>query len=188
MSQMNQFLPSGSQGSKSNIILIGMPSAGKSTVGVLLAKRLGMDFLDTDILIQAKHGKQLQLLIKERGVDGFIDLEGDIVSSIHAKRTVIATGGSVVYSEKAMRSLGNNGIIIYLDVPFKEIKRRLYNIKTRGIAMEPGQSLQDLFNERTLLYNRFADLVIQWQQRMKSEDMIDVIVQKVEWKEAADGK
>ena len=143
-----------------NIILIGMPGAGKSTLGVVLAKALGMAFVDTDLLIQKSCGKLLQGIIDEQGLDHFIRIEEDIVSELKLAGTVVATGGSVVYSEKAMGNLKKNGLIIYLNVGFKEIEKRLKNISTRGIAMKKGDSLEELYAERVPLYRHYADIVV----------------------------
>lgn len=143
-----------------NIVLIGMPGAGKSTIGVLLAKALGMSFIDTDLVIQEREGKLLQEIIDLYGLDEFLKKEENAIVSLNCKSTVIATGGSVVYSEKAMNHLKQNAIVIYLKIEYKEIERRIKNISTRGIAMNKGQSLLDLYNERIPLYERYADIVI----------------------------
>ena len=132
-----------------NIILIGMAGAGKSTLGVLLAKAQGMDFLDSDILIQ-----------KNDGMDAFLKIEEDVLCGIDVENTVIATGGSAVYSKIAMEHLKERGIVVYLDVPFPELQKRLTNIKTRGIAIRPGYTLQDVFNERLALYKKYAHITV----------------------------
>lgn len=146
--------------SPSNIILIGMPAAGKSTIGVLLAKALAMQFVDTDLLVQARAGRSLQELLDEMGLERFCALEADTVLSIRATRTVIATGGSVVYGEDAMTHLQSLGRIVYLDVPLAEIQRRLTNLASRGVVLEPGQSVAQLYAARQPLYRRYATLTV----------------------------
>ncbi len=143
-----------------NIILIGMSGAGKSTLGVLLAKALGMDFVDTDILIQQRAGRLLQEIIDQDGVEPFLKLEEAVVSSLDMQGSVIATGGSVVYSEKAMEAIKKSGRAVYLDVPFNELEARLGSITTRGIVMKKGENLRDVYNERLPLYQKYADLTI----------------------------
>lgn len=143
-----------------NIILIGMAGAGKSTLGVLLAKALGMDFIDSDIIIQQKEGRLLQEIIDEDGIDTFLDIEEKIVSSLDYRHTIIATGGSVVYSDKAMTALKENAVVIYLSLTYEEIQKRVTNIETRGIVLKKGNSLKDAFDERLPLYQRYADIVL----------------------------
>lgn len=143
-----------------NIVLIGMPGAGKSTVGVLLAKTLGYAFLDTDLVIQEREGRLLQALVDELGTEAFLDTEADAICSVECERTVIAPGGSAVCRERSMDHLKGLGRIVYLHVPFEELERRLHNISTRGIAMAPGETLADLFAYRAPLYRRYADLTV----------------------------
>lgn len=143
-----------------NIVLIGMPGAGKSTVGVLLAKTLRKKFVDTDLVIQEVTGRHLQEIIDEQGTDAFMAIEEEAVLSHTFHNTVIATGGSVVYSSRAMEHLKADGIIVYLAVSFRGISRRLRNITTRGLVLHPGQTLRDLFAERIPLYERYADITI----------------------------
>ena len=143
---------------KSNIVLIGMPGVGKSTVGVLLAKRLGRYFLDTDVLIQAAHDKSLHELIKTNGMDGFCQIEQDYVTYIDVKNTVIATGGSVVYYESSMRALKSDGVIVYLSLPLTELEKRLGDLNQRGVVLEPAQTLAQLYEKRTSLYEQWADI------------------------------
>ena len=143
-----------------NIILIGMPGAGKSTLGVLLAKAMGKFFIDTDIIIQQKTKRLLQDIIDNDGTEAFLKLEEDILMSVDEKNTVIATGGSAVYSEKAMEHFRKNGKIVYLHVDFSEIEKRVTNITTRGIVLKNGRSLSDAFDERKPLYDRYADITI----------------------------
>ncbi len=143
-----------------NIVLIGMPGAGKSTVGVLLAKTLGQPFVDTDLIIQEKEKKKLHEIIKEYGIKQFLSIEEEHVLNLDVTDHVIATGGSVIYSSKAIEKLKKNSILIYLQVELEEIERRLKDITTRGIAMEDGVSLKDLYIERENLYVKAADLII----------------------------
>jgi len=143
-----------------NLVLIGMPGAGKSTVGVLLAKALKMPFTDTDTLIQRQENGYLQELIEKHGIEGFIKIEENTVKNLDLTSHVIATGGSVVYSEAAMAHLKTRGIIFFLNAKLYQLERRLKNISTRGIAMIPGQSLGSLYMERLPLYRRYADVEI----------------------------
>ena len=143
-----------------NIILIGMPGAGKSTVGVLLAKTLGYAFLDTDLVIQQREGALLQPLVDSLGVEAFLDVEADALCSVECRGTVIAPGGSAVCRERAMSHLRALGRIVYLHLPLEELERRLSNISTRGIAMAPGETLADLFARRAPLYRNYADLTV----------------------------
>ena len=143
-----------------NIILIGMPGCGKSTVGVILAKTLGVGFVDTDLVIQQRENRLLQNIIDVDGIDYFLDCEAQAVKTVDCDNSVIATGGSVVYREDAIEHLKKNGKIVYLDVPLDEIKRRLNNISTRGIAAKKNDSIDDIYNERVALYNKYADIII----------------------------
>lgn len=143
-----------------NIVLIGMPGAGKSTVGVLLAKITGRSFLDTDVCIQALESRQLQQIIDQEGLDAFRAIEEKHVLGLRCTRHVIATGGSVVYSDAAMRHLRQGGVVVYLDLPVARIRERLRNLSARGVVMMPGQSLDALYAERAPLYHQYADLVV----------------------------
>ncbi len=142
------------------ITLIGMPGAGKSTVGVVLAKLLGMEFLDSDLLIQKREGKLLWQIIEENGLDGFDRIEEEVNCSINEEKTIIATGGSAVYSEKAMKHLQEISTIVYLKVSCEELKRRLGDLKNRGVSIKEGQTLEDLYEERRPLYERYGEVVI----------------------------
>ena len=143
-----------------SIILIGMPGVGKSTVGVLLAKRLGMAFLDTDILIQTNEKKSLQQIIAGSGMEAFCDLEAEYLKSLACEATVIATGGSAVYRDAAMAHLSSLGPAVYLRIGLPELARRLDDIDARGVVYAPGQDLSGLFKERAPLYERYADITV----------------------------
>lgn len=145
---------------KNNIVLIGMPGVGKSTVGVILAKILGYKFLDTDLVIQEKEKKLLRDIISQQGIEGFIRTENRICSRLRAEKCVIATGGSVVYGKEAMKHLGDIGTIVYLKLDYRKLRYRLGNIKNRGVVIRKGQRLIELYNERTQLYEKYADIVI----------------------------
>lgn len=142
-----------------NVVLIGMPGCGKSTVGVLLAKLLGMDFMDTDVVFQAREGQKLQPMIDKIGIEAFLKKEEDVILGIECDRTVIATGGSAVYGKRAMEHLHHHGIVVYIRLPFSEIERRLSNLATRGVALKKNQTLHDLYEERIPLYEAEADIV-----------------------------
>ena len=144
----------------SNIILIGMPASGKSTAGVILAKLLGYSFLDTDLLIQSRAGRRLREIIADKGVDGFLADEEAACLSVRADRCVIATGGSVVYSEAAMAHLKALGCVVYLEVDYETLLGRLQDIQGRGVVLRPEQTLADLYEERSKLYEKYADLVV----------------------------
>lgn len=143
-----------------NIILIGMPGCGKSTIGVVLAKVMGYHFIDADLLIQEKKGHLLSEIIEENGPDGFNQIENEVNSTIVIDKAIIATGGSVVYGKEAMAHYGKTGVIIYLRLPLNELQNRLGDLAERGISMREGQTLKDLYNERTPLYEKYAHLTI----------------------------
>ena len=143
-----------------NIILIGMPGAGKSTVGVVLAKSLGYNFIDSDLVIQAETGKRLFEIIEEEGIDGFLAVENQINAKLQTHHAVIATGGSVIYGEEAMEHLKSIGKVIYLKVTFESLEKRLGNLLKRGVAIRSGNTLMDLYNERVPLYEKYADYII----------------------------
>lgn len=145
---------------KTSVILIGMPGAGKSTVGVVLAKRLGMRFVDSDLVIQEKYGKLLHELIEEYGVEGFLDIENAVNAELSPQNAVIATGGSAVYGREAMEHFNQIGRVVYLSLPYEEIAERLGDLNARGVTLRPGQSLRDLYEERTPLYERYAQRTI----------------------------
>jgi len=143
-----------------NIVLIGMPGVGKSTVGVLLAKALGRYFLDTDVLIQAIQGRSLQEIIDSDGLAAFLKIEEDYILCADLTNAVIATGGSVVYSEKAMHHLSAHGVIVHLDLPVDKIEQRIRNLPTRGVVMEKGQTIRSLYAQRQPLYRQYAQITI----------------------------
>lgn len=145
---------------KSNIVLIGMPASGKSTVGVLLAKRLGYSFVDSDLVIQETEGKLLKEIIAERGVEGFLKVEDRVNAGLNVNKSVIAPGGSVIYGENAMRHLKNIGNVVYLKISYEELGTRLGDLADRGVALKDSMTLKDLYEERISYYERYADLTI----------------------------
>ena len=163
---------------KNNIILIGMPASGKSTMGVILAKILGYNFIDSDILIQEKDGRNLPQIIEDEGIEGFIEIENRVNAGIETEKTVIATGGSVVYGKEAMDHFKNIGRIIYLKVDMDVLTKRLHHTKQRGVVMKDGQSLIALYNERGPLYEKYADIVVE-EGRDGFEEVIAKILSKM---------
>ncbi len=145
---------------QSNIILIGMPGSGKSTLGVLLARAMNYRFLDTDLLIQEQEGRLLCEIIAEQGREAFIEIEGEVNAGISAERTVIAPGGSAIYSEKGMKHFAEIGTIVYLHVPVTELEKRLGDLKRRGVVLKEGQTLEMLYEERHVYYTRYADITV----------------------------
>ena len=143
-----------------NIVLIGMPAAGKSTIGVLLAKTLLLSFTDTDLLIQEKYKKSLCDIIKENGTKAFLEIEESVIAKADFKDSVIATGGSAVYGNAAMEKLKKNGKIVYLYLSVEEIKKRIGDIKSRGVVLTNGTTVEDIFRDREPLYEKYADLKI----------------------------
>ncbi|WP_404369093.1 shikimate kinase [Marinobacter sp.] len=154
---------------KTNIVLIGMPGSGKSTVGVLLAKRAAMSFVDTDLLIQAAEGRSLQSIIDTDGYEVLRQIEERVLLAIDLENHVIATGGSAVYSERAMTHLGNSGTIVFLDVSLATVEARIGDFSMRGISRRVDQSIAELFEERYQLYKRFADITIAGNARNQEE-------------------
>ena len=159
---------------KSNIILIGMPGVGKSTIGVLLAKNTGRYFLDTDIYIQTLEDMQLQNIIDELGLAEFCAIEEKHLVCIDCKNAVIATGGSAVYSKAAMEMLKSDGVVVHLDLPLEQIEKRVTNLSTRGVVVEPGETLSSLYEKRQPLYKKYADVSIDC-----SELSIDGVLSKL---------
>ena len=163
---------------KNNIVLIGMPGVGKSTVGVILAKIMGLRFTDADLCIQEREGRLLKDIIAADGVDRFIEIEGDVLSSLNVTRSVIATGGSAVYSARAMEKLRETGTIVYLQLSFDELKNRLHDIKGRGVVLRDGQTLEDLYRERIPLYESFADITVK-EDGLSPEETVEAIVKSL---------
>ncbi len=161
-----------------NIILIGMPGVGKSTLGVVLAKVLGYQFIDADLLIQKQEGKKLHEIIRERGIDGFMKVEDQVNASIIADQTVIATGGSVVYCQEAMKHLGEIGKIVYLKVSLRVLEKRLGNLKRRGVILKKGQTLKDLYEERVPLYEKYADVIVD-ENGKDLEECLQLLLEKL---------
>lgn len=145
---------------KSNITLIGMPGSGKSTIGVLLAKRLGYSFVDVDIVIQEKTGKLLKELIAREGITGFLQVEEQVNAGLDVRHSVIAPGGSVVYGNRAMTHLKAISQVVYLKLSYEELKRRLGDLTDRGVILKPGMTLRDLYEERCPLYEQYADITV----------------------------
>ncbi|MBQ6588422.1 MAG: shikimate kinase [Butyrivibrio sp.] len=160
---------------KNNIILIGMPASGKSTVGVILAKILGYNFIDADIVIQEKEGRKLAEIIETEGIDGFINIENKINSEIEVEKSVISTGGSAVYGKEAMDHYKNIGRVVYLKVSMDVLTKRLSDVKQRGVVMREGQSLVSLYNERTPLHEKYADIVIDEGSKTMEEVVADLL-------------
>lgn len=158
-----------------NIILIGMPGAGKSTVGVVLAKKLGYAFMDADLVIQAREGKLLHEIISEQGVEGFWQVEEEVNESILAERTVIATGGSAVYGDRAMTHYKGIGKVVYLALPLEDIRERLGDLDERGVTLREGQDLTALYEERIPLYEKYADITINC-EKLSIREVVEKIV------------
>lgn len=161
-----------------NIVLIGMPGAGKSTIGVLLAKSMLMDFTDTDLLIQKKYSSSLCDIINTHGIDEFLKIENDVICEAEFKNCVIATGGSAVYGKEAMKKLKSGGTAVYLKVGAAELEKRIQNIHTRGIAMKEGTSLAELYGERAPLYEKYADITVNC-AFLTPEQCVDEIIKSI---------
>lgn len=164
---------------KTNIVLIGMPGVGKSTIGVILAKVLGYSFLDADLLIQEQEGKLLREIIEEKGTDGFIEVENRVNASIRADRVIIATGGSVVYGKEAMEHLKEIGRVVYLKVSYAILEKRLADIMGRGVVLKEGQTLETLFEERSKLYEQYADIEVS-EEGLDVEQTVEKLVEALE--------
>ncbi|MEZ3485345.1 MAG: shikimate kinase [Lachnospiraceae bacterium] len=158
-----------------NIIFVGMPAVGKSTVGVIVAKRLGYRFIDTDILIQEEEGKLLKDIIKEKGTSGFLEIEDRINSRVNTRKTVISPGGSVIYCENAMKHYKEIGKVVYLQVSYETIDKRLNNARSRGVVLRKGQTLRDLYDERVRLLEKYADITI-CEDGLKLEETIQKVL------------
>lgn len=163
---------------KKNITLIGMPGVGKSTIGVVLAKVLGYQFLDSDLLIQKQEGRKLHQIISQEGNEGFKIIENRVNASIQAEETVIATGGSVIYCPEAMEHLKSIGTVVYLKLSLEPLSKRLGNLKGRGVLLKEGQTLEDLYRERTPLYEKYADLVID-EEGKNLEGCLQAVLEKL---------
>lgn len=164
-----------------NVVLIGMPGAGKSTIGVILAKVLGYQFMDSDLLIQEQEKSLLKDIIKKKGLDGFIAIENQVNRDIQAENTVIATGGSVIYGNEAMEHLRDIGIVVYIQLSYEAIEKRLGNIKQRGVVLREGQTLLSLYNERCPLYEKYAHIIVNG-EGMDVEVLMEKILQEVKKK------
>ncbi len=162
-----------------NLVLIGMPGVGKSTVGVILAKVLGYQFVDSDIVIQEREKRLLREIIAQEGVDGFIEIENQVNASLKVDKSIIATGGSVVYGKEAMAHLKNIGTVCYLKLSYQQLEKRLSDIKGRGVVLKEGQTLKELYEERTALYERYADMIID-EENLTVEMTISKIVEAIE--------
>lgn len=163
---------------RNNIVLIGMPGAGKSTVGVVLAKKLGFSFLDSDLVIQSREGKLLHEIIEEQGVEKFWTVEEEANISIDVRCTVIATGGSVIYGGRAMEHLRKIGVIVYLKLSCEEIARRLGDLNERGVTLRKGQNLEMLYEERIPIYEKYADVTIEC-EHLSIREIVEKISQKL---------
>lgn len=159
-----------------NIIFIGMPASGKSTVGVVVAKRLGYEFIDTDLLIQKQEQRLLKEIIAQEGNEGFLKIENQVNRDLEAERAVISPGGSVIYCEEAMEHFKNIGTIVYLHVPYETINARISNAKNRGVVLKDGQTLFDLYQERTVLFEKYADYTIS-EEGIDLEETIDKVLE-----------
>ena len=157
-----------------NVVLIGMPGAGKSTVGVVVAKKLGFRFVDSDLVIQEKYGRLLHELIEEYGIEGFWSLENEVNASLETDRAVIATGGGVCYEPEAMEHLGKIGTIVYLKLSYPSLKERLGDLNARGVTLRPGQSLLDLYKERIPLYEKYAHVTVDCEGKQLREVAAEV--------------
>ncbi len=161
-----------------NVILIGMPGVGKSTIGVMLAKKLGYEFVDSDLLIQSREKRLLKEIIAEEGLDGFLEIEADVNAEVDIENVVLATGGSVVYKERAMKHLKEIGTIVYLKVSYEELEKRLGNLKERGVALKEGQTLKDLCDERCPLYEKYADIIVD-EESLGLDETLDKVLYKI---------
>ncbi len=159
---------------KSNIILIGMPGSGKTTLGTELSELIGYGYIDSDRVIVAREGKRLSEIIEEFGREGFLDIEAKINAELCANRCVIATGGSVIYRDFAMQRLKEMGTVVYLKLPYEIIEKRLGDLKKRGVALKEGFTLRDLYEERAPLYEKYADIVVELDGKSVAESVAKV--------------
>lgn len=165
-----------------NIILVGMPGSGKSTLGVVLARRLGYGFMDTDSLISCREKKTLQEIIDEKGIEEFKKTESETGENIVCDRVIIATGGSMIMAPGAMEHLKELGCVVYINVPLRELKKRLGNFNTRGIIMNGGETLEDVLRRRSPLYEKYADITVNYKKGDSLEKTVDRIVEKLRMK------
>ena len=172
---------------KNNVILIGMPGVGKSTLGVILAKVLGYCFCDTDLVIQEGTGKLLRNIIAEKGVDGFIETENRMISKLFFSRAIVATGGSVIYGSDAMANLKKLGTVVYLKQSFNVLAARLSDIKGRGVVLREGQDLAALFAERVPLYEKYADVTVELGNGSVEDNIEKVLKALEEYKNGGNG-
>ncbi len=163
---------------KKNIILIGMPTSGKSTVGVILARIMGKDFIDSDIIIQKKQESTLSEIIESKGINAFLEYEERTLLNIDVSDTVIATGGSAVYSEAAMKHLSDDGVVIYLKISQEDLKKRLKSIKERGVVIRPGESLEEMYAVRSELYEKYADIIVE-EKGASVEDTVNAAAEAI---------
>lgn len=165
---------------KNNITLIGMPASGKSTVGVLLAKRLGYSFVDVDIIIQEKEGRLLKEIIADEGLEGFLEVENQANASLDVEKSVIAPGGSVIYGKEAMEHLKHISTIVYLKLSYEDVKERLGNLTDRGVALKEGMTLLDLYHERVPYYEKYADITIDETGMSNPGQAVDLLREMIE--------
>ena len=162
-----------------NIIFIGMPASGKSTVGVVVAKRLGYDFIDTDLLIQKQEGRLLKDIIADVGNESFLEIENQVNKSLVAENAVISPGGSVVYCEEAMLHFKEIGTVVYLKTSYEDIHNRISNAKNRGVVLREGQTLKDVYDERVTLFEKYAEYTIS-EEGLDLEETIDRVLELFE--------
>ena len=163
-----------------NITFIGMPGAGKSTVGVVVAKLLCMTFIDADLLIQSREKKRLSKIIEEVGNEKFLKLENDVLANINVHNSIISTGGSAIFGKEAMEHLKKISTVVYIKVPYETLEKRLKNLKRRGVVLEEGQTLKDVYDVRTPLYEKYADITIEGCNDIDIQDLALKIVEYFE--------
>ena len=161
-----------------SIILIGMPAVGKSTVGVVVAKRLGYEFIDTDLLIQKQENRLLKEIIEDEGIDGFLKIENQVNCDVQAERAVISPGGSVVYCQEAMEHYKKIGVVVYLRASFETINNRIRNAQNRGVVFKEGQTLEMLYEERVKLFEKYADITLDEEGKELGET-IELVLQSL---------
>ncbi|MDO4621384.1 MAG: shikimate kinase [Eubacteriales bacterium] len=162
---------------KNNVVLIGMPGVGKSTIGVILAKEMGYQFVDSDLLIQKQEKRLLKEIIEQDGISGFLKIENQVNADIQTERSIIATGGSVVYGEAAMLHLKEIAEVVYLRLPYEDLCKRLGNLRNRGVVLKDGQTLRDIYEERSVLYEKYADLIVDEKNLSLEETLYKVLEQ-----------